>query len=207
MALFFPVRTVLRQNRSWLGMAAAIFLLGIIYFYRYTAGTGPSISANLLGQQIEHLSSLFQLLEEIHPLVGVLIIFINNFGAMIQMLLFGFLAGLSPLVTLFFNGALIGWLASVISHEGLPLWSYLFWGILPHGIFELWAFFICGGLGLKFGYHCIASPLPGMTRRQSFRHIWKEVISVLPLVVTLLLLAAVIEIYITKYLLLRFIAP
>lgn len=202
--MFFPIRTVLRQNRSWLVMAAAIFGTGIIYFYRQTADQGSSISANLLGQQLDHLVSLFKLLEEIHPLISVLIIFINNFLAMIQMLLFGFLAGLSPLVTLFFNGALIGSLASIISREGLPLWSYVFWGILPHGIFELWAFFVCGGIGLKFGYHCIASPLPGMTRRQSYRYIWKEAISVLPLIVTLLLLAAVIEIYVTKYLLLRF---
>ncbi|HHX86549.1 MAG TPA: stage II sporulation protein M, partial [Firmicutes bacterium] len=84
------------------------------------------------------------------------------------------------------------------------IWPFLCLGILPHGVFELSAFFICGALGLKFGYHCVASPLPGLSRKQSFFYIWREVISIMPLILTLLAIAAVVEIYISQVLLFKY---
>jgi stage II sporulation protein M len=107
------------------------------------------------------------------------------------------LAGISTLFTLGINGALVGVLLSLSVQEGMPLLPLIMLGIMPHGIFELFAFFLCGAIGLKFGYHCVASPLPGINRVESFRYIWKEAISILPLVVTLLILSAFVEMFIT----------
>ncbi len=117
------------------------------------------------------------------------------------MLLLGAVAGITPLLTLVLNGAIIGVIAFQAAEAGIPLLPLLILGIAPHGIFELFAFFLCGALGLKFGYHSVASPLPGKTRLESFKYIWKEAISVLPLVTILLMVAALVEIMVTPRLL------
>jgi stage II sporulation protein M len=197
---FMQTGRVIRQNRNWLFLALIIFLLSGFFFFIVTdpvrAPLGPMVD-----EQFEQLQNLFTLILESSPLIGVLIVFINNFISMAQMLILGFLAGVSPLFTLGLNGALIGIMFALAAGEGIPLLPLLILGILPHGVFELSAFFLCGALGLKFGYHCVVSPLPGKSRLESFKHIWKETISVLPLVVVLLLLAALVEILITPKLL------
>jgi len=198
--LFFPIRQVLRDNRNWLIMAAAIFFICAVAFY-YTTSTFPEETGQAVDNQLEDLMALFELFIASNPLISSLLIFMNNFLSMAQMLLLGVVAGISPLFTLGLNGAMVGILLAITSGEGLPLLQVIAFGIMPHGIFELFAFFLCGAMGLKFGYHCVASPLPGKTRMQSFRYIWKEVISVLPLIVILLLVAAFIEMLVTPRLL------
>ncbi len=197
--LFFTPGQVIKENKSWFLMAAAIFLGCSIIFYIAPAFSAPA-AEEAMDSQLEQLEGLFSLIMETTPLVGISLIFMNNFLSMAQMLLLGFIAGVSPLVTLGINGALVGALLSFSAQEGVPVLQVIVLGLLPHGIFELFAFFLCAGIGLKFGYHCIASPLPGKTRGQSFRYIWKEAISILPLVVVLLLAAAVIEVLITPQL-------
>jgi len=198
--LFFPIKTVISSNRSWLIMSFIIFMASAIVFY-YMPVVNQASAEQTADIQLEQLEQLFSVIMDTTPLAGAALIFMNNFLSMAQMLLLGFLAGISPLLTLALNGALVGIVLSFSAREGLSAISMVVFGLLPHGIFELFAFFLCGAIGLKFGYHCIASPLPGKTRLQSFRYIWKEAISVLPLVVLLLIAAAFIEILITPQLL------
>jgi len=198
--LFFPAKQVIINNRSWLIMAFSIFVLSAVIFF-FTTGALENNADRSIENQFDRLLELFTFIMEAHPVVSVLLVFMNNFISMAQMLLLGFIAGISPLVTMGLNGALVGIMFSLTVEEGIPLLPMIIFGILPHGIFELFAFFLCGALGLKFGYHCIASPLPGKTRMQSYRFIWKEAISVLPLVVFLLITAAFIEILLTPRLL------
>lgn len=195
-----PVGLVIKQNRSWLILSVLIFLISGAFFY-IAAPINQEPLGRFISTQSEQLQGFFTLIMESNPLISVLMVFLNNFISVSQMLLLGVLAGVSPLVTLSFNGALVGFFASLAAAEGAPLLPLILLGILPHGVFELFAFFLCGALGLKFGYHCVAAPLAGKTRLQSFKHIWKETISVLPLVVLLLLAAAFIEILITPRLL------
>lgn len=194
--LFFPVKQVIRDNRSWLIMAAAIFMICAVIFY-YSIAFAQPVTEDPLEGSLSQLQEIFSFIMGTKPLVSTLLIFMNNYLSMAQMLLFGVVAGISPLITLGLNGALVGMLLSLAVQEGIPLLPMLIFGILPHGIFELFAFFLCGAIGLKFGYHCIASPLPGKTRLESYRYIWKEAISVLPLVLLLMIAAAFIEIMIT----------
>ena len=181
-------------------MAASIFLLSAVIFFFNTAAS-ENAADPAMENQFDRLFELISFIMEAHPLVSILLVFMNNFISMAQMLLLGVVAGISPLVTMGINGALVGVMFSLTVEQGIPLLPIIIFGILPHGIFELFAFFLCGALGLKFGYHCIASPLPGKTRMQSYRFIWKEVISVLPLVVLLLIAAAFIEVLLTPRLL------
>ncbi len=199
LSLFFPPGQVIKENKNWFFMAAAIFLGCSIVFYIAPVFTEPA-AEGAMDTQLEQLEGIFSLVMETTPPVGIALIFMNNFLSMAQMLLLGFLAGISPLITLGINGALVGALLSFSAQEGVPVLPVIVFGLLPHGIFELFAFFLCAAIGLKFGYHCIASPLPGKTRGQSFRYIWKEAISILPLVVALLVTAAVIEVLVTPQL-------
>ncbi len=198
--IFFPVKQVIRDNRSWFFLAASIFLICSVIF-SFTVPAANPADEQVVNGQFDQLLGMFDFIMDAHPVISALLIFMNNFLSMAQMLLLGVIAGISPLVTLAINGALVGVILSLTADQGISQISVIVFGILPHGIFELFAFFLCGALGLKFGYHCVASPLPGMTRLQSFRYIWKEAISVLPLIVLLLLLAAFIEIMVTQHLL------
>jgi stage II sporulation protein M len=197
LTLFFPAKEVIRDNRSWLVLATAIFMICAVAFYMGTAYSEP-VDDQVMDSQLGMLQELFAFLIEAKPLVSALLVFMNNFLSMAQMLLLGVLAGISPLFTLGINGALVGVLLSLAVQEGASLLPLIMLGIMPHGIFELFAFFLCGAIGLKFGYHCVASPLPGINRIESFRYIWKEAISVLPLVITLLIISAFVEMFITS---------
>lgn len=197
LTLFFPAKQVIRDNRSWLVLATAIFMICAVAFYLGTAYSEP-VDDQVMDSQLGMLQELFAFLIEAKPLVSALLVFMNNFLSMAQMLILGVLAGISPLFTLGINGALVGVLLSLSVQEGIPLLPLIMLGIMPHGIFELFAFFLCGAIGLKFGYHCVASPLPGINRIESFRYIWKEAISILPLVITLLIISAFVEMFITS---------
>ncbi len=174
-------------------------MVSAIVFYYSTTSTPPE-AEETLNIQLKQLQELLSFILTNKPIIGALLIFMNNLITMAQMLLLGVVAGISPLITLGLNGALVGVLLSLTVQEGIPLLPVLVFGIMPHGFFELFAFFLCGAFGLKFGYHCIVSPLPGKTRMESYRYIWKEVISVLPLIVLLLIAAAFIEMLITPWL-------
>lgn len=198
-SLLMPVKEVFNQNRNWIVLAVVIFLAGSIVAYFGSSLQGDSLPG--IETQMNDLQKLFDIILGNPPLITVLIVFLKNFMAIAQMLFLGVLAGFSPLATLFLNGYILGIVAASCNASGCSIPAMIFLGILPHGIFELSAFFFCAALGLKLGYHCIASPLPNKTRLQSFRYIWKEIVSVIPLVVALLICAAFVEIFVTPHLL------
>ncbi|MFO7951702.1 MAG: stage II sporulation protein M [Bacillota bacterium] len=199
--LFFPVKQVIKVNRSWIIMASSIFFIAALVFYFSNLTSTAAFDEETAGGQLEPLNDLFSMILETPPVISAMLVFMNNFFSMALMLLLGFLAGILPLITLGLNGSLVGTILAHNTQDGIPLLPSIVFGLLPHGIFELFAFFLCGAIGLKFGYHCIAAPLPDKTRMQSFRHIWKEAISILPLVLFLLITAAFIEVMITPHLL------
>jgi stage II sporulation protein M len=189
------VKSVIIDNRIWLILAAILFLVSsvVVYASGLTQAVIPPEAFSGLDKLVERIMGM-------PPFAAALFVFVNNLISMVQMLVLGFAAGLSPILTLTLNGGLVGALLSMTAGEGLPVLRLVAVAILPHGLIELSAFFLCGGLGLKFGYHCTVSPLAGRTRMQSFKYIWKEAATILPLVLLLLFVAAFIEIYITSYL-------
>ena len=134
---------------------------------------------------------------------GILILFFHNLIASLQMTVLGVLLGIPSLLGLFANGALMGSLLMEIGREGLPLFSFIAIGILPHGLFELPAFITCAAFGLKIGYHLVF-PLPQKKRRESLGVIWKEFFTLFPLITGLLILAASIEVIVTPLLVKQF---
>lgn len=124
---------------------------------------------------------------------------LNNFVAMITSVAYGLIPFIRlPALTLGVNGASLGLFAGYYVHNNISLWKYLV-GVLPHGIFEIPALVLSAALGL---YLCrtVTAALrekkkgavsTAVTRCGQILVYW-----ILPL----LILAAVIETYVTPVL-------
>lgn len=78
----------------------------------------------------------------------IVFLFVHNVTATFTLTLLGVVVCIAPAVMAFFNGAIIGAVSSAIIGAGkASLLVYL----LPHGVFELPAFFIATGLGIWYG--------------------------------------------------------
>lgn len=104
------------------------------------------------------------------------------------------IAGVLPiLATLGINGYLMGLLA----HNGIPWWLYMVAFILPHGIVEIPAALISGAAILRMGA-ILATPVKGKTIGEVWLITLAEWAKVMVgLVIPMLLLAAIIEAWIT----------
>jgi uncharacterized membrane protein SpoIIM required for sporulation/uncharacterized RDD family membrane protein YckC len=101
----------------------------------------------------------------------------------------GIVIGLGTMAILLMNGVMLGGTAGVFHVQGLSLYLWSF--VLPHGIIELTAICIAGGAGLLLGS---AFVLPGRrTRRSALVRRGREAISLLGGTVVLLVLAGLIE--------------
>lgn len=105
----------------------------------------------------------------------------------------GFLLGIGTAYILILNGLLLGGLASIF-HEAA--FAVEFWAlILPHGVIELVAIFICSGAGLILGY-AIINPGPHR-RRDWFRHEGLVAVKLVVGCIPLFIIAALVEAYVT----------
>jgi uncharacterized membrane protein SpoIIM required for sporulation/uncharacterized RDD family membrane protein YckC len=101
----------------------------------------------------------------------------------------GILAGLGTALILLMNGVFLGGVAGLFHAEGLNRYFWSF--VLPHGVLELTAICIAGGAGLWLGS---AFVLPGRrTRRAVLVERGREAVSLLAGVVVLLVLAGLVE--------------
>ncbi|MDA8234832.1 MAG: stage II sporulation protein M [Clostridia bacterium] len=126
------------------------------------------------------------------PLISTAIM-INNILVGLKSFALGFTWGVGTVYILFYNGLLVGVLAGIFTQGGyaLEFWSL----ILPHGVLELIAIFICGGAGLILAKALVK---PGdYTRRDALvvngRIAMKLILGTIPMFV----LAALIEGFIT----------
>jgi len=88
-------------------------------------------------------------------------IFTNNIKAGFFAFALGITFGIGTLWALLYNGFMLGSLGALLAQKGAAL---RFWSlILPHGILELSAIFICGAAGLIIGYSLIN---PGVYSRR-----------------------------------------
>ncbi|MFW0861631.1 MAG: stage II sporulation protein M [Dethiobacter sp.] len=191
------------NNRSWLILASLFFMGGTLLMY-----TALSDDPLLLPMMEETaLTMLKELAEQVfggHPLRGVAILFLNNTFASLQVIVLGVFLGIVPLFSAMANGAILGTVVFQLTQEFARPLPLLLAGILPHGVFEIPAFLVSVAFGLKLGYHLIF-PLTGHNRHSCLKGIFKEISIVLPIIFLLLLLAALIEVFITPSILAFFI--
>ncbi|NLN06423.1 MAG: stage II sporulation protein M [Firmicutes bacterium] len=191
-----------RNNRSWLALAICFFLGG--FFLAYTTFSQDPEMAKLLEES--SLTMLQELGEEVFtasPLQGLLILFLHNLTSLISIMFLGFLLGLPALFSALANGAVLGLVAFRLAESGVAPLPFLAAGVLPHGIFELPAFFLSVALGLKLGYHLVF-PLPNTSRGQTIRFILAEMGFSLPYLAGLLAVASMVEVLVTPHILTKF---
>lgn len=168
--------------------AAVLFAVSIgigVFVVARDPGVGAQ-AATLFNEQV-----VDQLLSDSPPvLAGKL--FLNNLAACLLLFLGGASLGLVTMLILSVNGLLIGALTELMRQQQGML--FIATALVPHGIFEIPAFLIAGGLGLLLGRELVdewhgtgdAAAEAGPLARIFLR-----------VVVPLLAVAAVVEAFIT----------
>ncbi len=127
------------------------------------------------------------------PHVASSYIMVNNIKVAFMCFAFGAVFGVGTVYVLIVNGFLLGALAAIFHRAGE---SYVFWAFIwPHGVIELTAIFIAGAAGLSLAY---AFFVPGeRTRMESYKQEGKVTVQLILGVVPLLVIAGIIEGYLT----------
>jgi len=191
-------RAVARTARFQLA-SVALMLLGI--FVAYIAVQHDPVAAYALmpdGEIRQLGSSREQLLEVLRSgrdqsggekFVFASFLFQNNFKVSLLAMATGVLAALPTMFLIFYNGMILGAFTAVHHNQGI-YGEYWAW-ILPHGVTELGAIALCGGVGLLLG-HALVCPGP-LTRSESLRRAGVEALRVTLGVGVMLVFAAIIE--------------
>ncbi|HWQ18529.1 MAG TPA: stage II sporulation protein M [Methanotrichaceae archaeon] len=188
----------LKGDLSYLRSIRIYILISVLLFFG-TAILGYIAAAydpKFADTWLQSLDAL-RWIRDLSPLMIMVVIFAKNLFSCILSVLLGLGIGLVPMIVATSNGILLGVVAyNVIQKDG-PL--YLLAGIVPHGIIELPVVLICVAMGMRLGHLFILavlkerSDLSGETR-MAIHLLFKRA-------APLLLLAAVIESFITPLIL------
>lgn len=142
---------------------------------------------NMIKEKIlEFISDLILKTENFSLFQLIRFIFFNNVQVSFFSLFFGLFFGLFSAIIILVNGYLIGFVISLT--VGLKGISSI-WALIPHGIFEIPAFLISTGLGLKMGTIIFMKD-----KKQSFKNYFLKSFQVFLLVVIpLLFIASIVE--------------
>src|SRR6201996_9250774 len=113
----------------------------------------------------------------------------NNLSVTFTTFAAGITAGLGTIWLIFFNGVLMGIIATACqqAHMSRDLWSF----VCPHGSLELPAIFIAGGAGLRLASGML---FPGpYSRRNSIALAGREAVRLVAGIIPMLVIAGVIE--------------
>lgn len=174
----------------YVGMTAAAFLV-LLVLACIAGRLFPDIPVSVISAFNEDIAGSGIVQED--GSFNVLALFTNNLRAMVLGVLYGFIPFLYlPALALGVNAAILGMLASLIDGQ----WLLLAAGILPHGIFELPALFLSLAAGL-----CLCKNINVYIRKNE-KGVMKPLLLnilrvVVLLVLPLLVIAAVMETYVT----------
>ncbi len=174
----------------------AIFLLFSVAVYLLMLAF-PDVSKQLF----EYIGEIFEssgVLDE-NGNISAFLLFLNNARAGFIGMVWGFIPFIFfPVFAVFINGAIMGvtFGAYSVFSEVSPL-ALLAAGILPHGIFELTAIFLCWAMGLGICLQ-LTKKIFGAKTDVSFSYYIKRCLGVyIFFVIPLLVAAAVVESYVT----------
>ncbi len=186
------------SSRKYFIAAVAVFTLS------FAAGVlisvkNPDASEKLLEMLKDTLGSITAL----NPFERMLEIFKNNVRTSFIALLGGLVVGIIPFFIVVINGAVLGILVELfLRRQGV---FFVIAGILPHGIIELPMVLISVGIGFRLGHFAYLSITLQKTMHELLYELKHGVFFYIKIVVPLLLLAALIESYVTPLLIYMFI--
>jgi stage II sporulation protein M len=150
-------------------------------------------TGEIVRQQVEEISQ--QLAGQIitdNPALIALYLFLNNLQACVLLFLGGATLGIFTMLVLAVNGMLVGAIVGLKLPEQGLLWIAA--ALLPHGIFEVPAILIAGGLGFLLAEAILREVQGTGNAAAEAKRFGKTFLRV---VVPLLMVAAVIEAFIT----------
>ena len=184
------------KNAKFVGLAFALFMsvavvsaVGIVYDREFFMGLSP-IPESILQERADRGSVGPNMNEFIAPIASSQI-FVNNVQVGIITYGMGIVLGLGTVFYLSINGIMLGVVYAFFAEKGLGV--ALMANILPHGILELTAIFICGGAGFMLGEAVVN---PGeLPRSQAIAKRGREATQLVAGSMLLFLIAGVIEGY------------
>lgn len=174
--LDFDMRNLLVNPKIMCFVVFLFFLLGSIFGGILTLSYDDSFFNN---------SGL--LMEKPNGFSGMIKVFSNNLKGCLILILGLFVMGSITVVSLFFNGMLVGITITNLYIQNVSL-SKLFLGIFTHGIFEIPAIIIAGYIGLQ-----------GFTFYFRKNKMWKKNSKLVFIIIVLLFIAAFIESFVTPW--------
>jgi len=145
---------------------------------------------------VEQISQTFSFVKTWNSFSIFLFIFLNNSLKALIILLLGVLFGLAPLFFVFINGFAIGMVVFVALQKiGL---GRVFLGLAPHGILEIPAILLAAGYGVWLGSRFYRTLKYSEPFKENFLLAMRKFFK---LILPLLLAAAIVETYLTSYLL------
>ncbi|HUV55779.1 MAG TPA: stage II sporulation protein M [Dehalococcoidales bacterium] len=177
--------------KKWVLVAVSLFGVGLV------VGVFTPLNVSLAREALASLEELGRLLAPFSILTAVLI-FIKNASALVFSFILSPLLCLVPIISLTINGCIISLVSTIVVEE--ESLGFLLVGLLPHGVFELPAFIIGQAAALSFGAMAILA-LFSKKKRGLLPGSLKQNLKYLALALVLLLPAAIIETYVTPWLL------
>lgn len=186
------IKKYAREIKPYIIFSSLIFIFGVFGGYFFAQNFHHQTE-----EIIKQLQSLYSPAKEEDSLGLFIFILENNITKLLAALILGIFAGLIPLASVFVNGMLLGIFACVILEKSS--WPFLIAGILPHGIFEIPALILSTAIGIRIGAVAVRK-LFG--RKEKFiDEFAKGLQFFISVVVPILFLAALIETYVTSYIL------
>ena len=191
------VFTTIKENKNLMLLSLGLFLLGSIsgfYTFKVLLNNNPQVIDSFL----KEFQDMFGPLQEITSLELFVTIFYINTRTSFLIMMLGVFVGFFPFLSLWGNGTVVGLLYGKFIAEGGNSLVFLM-GILPHGVIEIPAILIAASQGFRLGKEII-SPPPGKSRSESLRVNIRKGLKLFALIIPLLLIAALIEVYLSAYL-------
>lgn len=192
--------------RTWRYQAvSAVLLFGGALVAYYAALSDPVAAYALLPPgDIRMPGSSSEQLEEVlrsgrdqgggEKFVFASFLFSHNLKVGLLAMGLGVLAAIPTVLLLIYNGMILG--AFTATHHQAGIYAEFWAWILPHGVTELGAIVLCGGIGLLLGRAVVS---PGLqTRGESLRLAGIEAAKVAAGVAIMLLIAAIVESYLRQ---------
>ncbi len=187
------------STRKYFIAAAAVFIIsflaGILISTKY-----PDVSGNVL----KLLKDAFGGITSLDPFGMMIEIFKNNIRNSFAALLLGLAFGIVPFAFAVLNGFVLGILVDFFIKTKGAL--FVLAAILPHGIIELPVVLMSVGIGFRLGHAAYLSLIRLKTAYELLHEIRQAVIFYVKMIAPLLLLAALVESYVTPLIISRFIS-
>jgi uncharacterized membrane protein SpoIIM required for sporulation len=195
---------LIARNWRFHAVSACLLLCGAVLAY-FASMHDPTVIYALMpaGDIRTPGSTQEQLLEVLHSgrtlgggfkFVFASFLFSHNLKVGLLAMATGVLAAVPTTLLMAYNGMMLGAFAAIHHRAGIyaEMWAW----ILPHGITEIGAIILCGGVGLQFGKSVISPGL--MPRMESMRAAGIDAAAACLGIAGMLVAAAVIESYLRQ---------